>query len=523
MNQYSQLIGSFFRTSNYPLEANYIFETVDDLKEFYSDELQKATLHKGLFKIVEKDKNGQQTLYWVNDDLEFVPLISENSLENIKALIGTDEDNIEEYLETLHFPNITELSKALDRFLKDNSVLKLAERVKNRCDNLQSELNQTQVGVGLSGDGSYSADKETNYLKDATSVMNALKTLDAILYKTANSASSDVVTGIYQKFDESYTPETADLYIIERPEDQSEELQLTFTPLSPAELTVPETIGDIEKGTTAASLNGKALSEILDSILFKTIYPTITNPSVTITASTQTVEAGSTLYSNFSKTFNKGSVVVNDGVTATIDYVGEEGSSQYYVKVTGGAANTNAGVSAYPSAGDALVNTLTRYEPGTYQYKVTTTYGEGPLMATSKGASPNPMPTTNSGNVENPHPAGSVTSTYGVTINVTLPVFVDPANKSYAKQALKTWGAMTFTGVAMGGTTRDNPIKIKTPRKLESVNSYNSVSGKYDVAQLSNFSMSETSETVNNASYTYYEYTWNGGALDAVNMEIKTF
>jgi hypothetical protein len=47
------MIGSFIRTGNYPMEANYIFETYEDLVDFYSDEVQKATLHKGLLKIVE--------------------------------------------------------------------------------------------------------------------------------------------------------------------------------------------------------------------------------------------------------------------------------------------------------------------------------------------------------------------------------------------------------------------------------------------------------------------------------------
>ena len=44
--------------------------------------------------------------------------------------------------------------------------------------NIQSELDQTQIGVGLSGDGSYNPDQSTTYLKEATSVMNALKILD---------------------------------------------------------------------------------------------------------------------------------------------------------------------------------------------------------------------------------------------------------------------------------------------------------------------------------------------------------
>jgi len=81
MSQYSQMVGSFIRTGNYPLEANYIFETYDDLVNFYSDELQKATLHKGLLKVVENDGEGNQALYWItkkqtNDDLEFTKLIA---------------------------------------------------------------------------------------------------------------------------------------------------------------------------------------------------------------------------------------------------------------------------------------------------------------------------------------------------------------------------------------------------------------------------------------------------------------
>lgn len=331
------------------------------------------------------------------------------------------------------------------------------------------------------------------------------------------------VQEITQKIsDSNYTPETADIYLV-KTNTEEEELQLTFTPLSPLSLTVPETIGDIERGTTSESLKGRPISEILDNILFKTIYPTITDPSVSLSASTATIEAGSTLLTSFTHTFNKGSVVVSDGVTATKSYVGNETSSNVYVKVTGGTANTNAGVSAYPNKADALYNTVTRYEPGQYQYKITTSYAVGPIMTTSKGASPNPIRTTNKGNVANPHPAGSVTSSYNITRNVTLPVWINPASGINTKQALKNWGAMTFSPVAMRDTSRDNPIVIITPRKLQSINSYNEVSGKYDVARISFFTLEQIIQSVNGANYTYYKYTYNGGVLGAVNMEIKTY
>jgi hypothetical protein len=53
-------------------------------------------------------------------------------------------------------------------------------------------LDQTQVGVGLSGDGSYNADNETHYLKNATSVMNALKILDGLINEAINNCNIEV-------------------------------------------------------------------------------------------------------------------------------------------------------------------------------------------------------------------------------------------------------------------------------------------------------------------------------------------
>lgn len=311
MSQYSETIGSFIRTGDYPLEANYIFATEDALKAFFDDPLNKVTLHKGLLKVVEADENGKQALYWVTEtdgELQFEKLITDIDIESLdtevasllntlnkeiedrkaadiellgtddkstlaydsiydlaealtalqdsvsklktqseeadatlkkelQATVGTEETDIVEYLKTLDYPSLTKVSEALHKFLdtideEDNTIntlpeiqefLKgyeythnlyeclqdlwdkiegdptpttqfrtlrgiqdfvetLASATTNRDNNLQTELDQTQVGVGLSSDGSYSADKETHYLQDATSVMNALKTLDSLIY-----------------------------------------------------------------------------------------------------------------------------------------------------------------------------------------------------------------------------------------------------------------------------------------------------------------------------------------------------
>lgn len=335
MSQYSEMMGSFIRTGNYPMEANYVFPTEAALKEFYSDPINATTIHKGLFRIVENGGDGKQALYWVvqkqtNDELEFVKLIENIDINNIneqledlqtrleeeidnrkksetaiwgtndptnvpeefnsildlatelasliqevsdihkelidsddsikkslkteiKALAGTQEDNIVEYLKTLPYKSLTETANALNKFLNtmDNTsnqintlpelkfflegytdtqklrhvLLDLQAEIlgnpipsedfrtlraiedfvrilkadsENTDKNLQSELDNTQVGIGLSGDGSYNSDTETYYLKDATSVMNALKILDSLMYEaisgiTIQASNTDVV------------------------------------------------------------------------------------------------------------------------------------------------------------------------------------------------------------------------------------------------------------------------------------------------------------------------------------------
>lgn len=338
MSQFSEMMGSFIRTGNYPMEANYIFPTEAALKEFYNDPINATTLHKGLLKVVENGGDGKQALYWVvkkqtNDDLEFVKLIENIDIDNIdnqletlsnqlnkeiqdrkdadtalwgtsdstnipddlnsvmdlanavtdlrnsiqdlrdsddninkqiRALAGTEQTDIVEYLKTLPYQSLTEAANALNKFLNevDSSTTKintlvelqnfldgytdadslksildelwnkiegdvtpsedfqtlkgieefvrtLAQWAKDRTNNLQTEIDQTQVGVGLSGDGSFNPDKETNYLQDATSVMNALKILDGLMFEaisgiTITPENNDVIQLAVRKELEGY-------------------------------------------------------------------------------------------------------------------------------------------------------------------------------------------------------------------------------------------------------------------------------------------------------------------------------
>lgn len=327
MSQYSEIVGSFLRRGSFPLEADYLFTTVDELKSYYEKEENKAILHRGLLKVVEDDGNGNQGLFWVtlnsdSNELEFTELMAagsseelgskldelqqkldeeiknrqdadtaiygtsdpttisadldsildlskavtelkqqisdattnqENLRKDLLAAVGMQEDSdIVEYLNTLDYGSITALSNRLDTFFNsvntggiidtwkelqnfltgisddqkltelltsnlntiygnpipteefrtlrgvEDFVRTLQSSLVNAIRNVADELDITQTGVGLNADGSFSADSETNYLTAATSVMNALKILDAkvkeiSLEKTFNSNNSDVI------------------------------------------------------------------------------------------------------------------------------------------------------------------------------------------------------------------------------------------------------------------------------------------------------------------------------------------
>lgn len=255
MSQYSEMMGSFIRTGDYPMEANYIFSSEEELKAFYADELNNTTLHKGLLKIVSSEDS--QTLYWVvkvGGELQFKPLIQEGSIDKLfdrlaqirndlnqeisdrensileivgtndmsefhnqldnllaisnavvnlqkqsaehsnilSAIVGTEEENILEYLKSLDYNNLSDISNLLHKFFdtvddSDSQINTLPE-LQKFLRNLQTELDQTQVGVGLSEDGSFSPGQETNYLKSTTSIMDALKTLDGLIAKALKTS-----------------------------------------------------------------------------------------------------------------------------------------------------------------------------------------------------------------------------------------------------------------------------------------------------------------------------------------------
>lgn len=370
----------------------------------------------------------------------------------------------------------------------------------------------------------------------------------------------DIKELIKENKDEQYTVDDADT-IIKIKHTGNTDFQLVYTPLSPYDLPVPETIGDIEKGMTCEELRHMPLSKILDDIIFKTIYPTITKPSCTLTTTgipTSLISAGSQpIYTGYDYTYSRGTSVVDTGAQQKSQpYAGVDTDAKFTIKYSGYSANANAGIEAKTAETytnckitteastsskheyqDDIQTTIVRYEPGTYTSSVIVSYAEGDIFVTSKGAkytdeTETKSRTANLGIIANPIPAGTV-SANGKDIKVTLPVYADLKQQNTNRTdnddlildafALQEWGEMTFT-TEMKGTDPETPLIIVTPRKLKSLNSYNEFTREYDIQQLTQMSAPiESERDVNGKKYKYFIYKWIGGQLGQVGIQIKTY
>lgn len=138
----------------------------------------------------------------------------------------------------------------------------------------------------------------------------------------------------------------------------------------------PYTVGGIKEGTTAESLNGKSISDILDLMLFPTYVRDLIYPSLQFTSIQELVEVGSQIIKP-SLEFNQGDAGEAISQSINITYGGVEYSQQTYNSI--GQYIFNGSVSY--NAGEYLINnkgeiTNQRIEAGTIETRtnVTATY-----------------------------------------------------------------------------------------------------------------------------------------------------
>lgn len=240
-------------------------------------------------------------------------------------------------------------------------------------------------------------------------------------------------------------------------------------------------VGGITAGLTVSELEGLSYNALFDILLFPTVNPTYTNPSVSITYSgNTTVKVGTEgpAKSAFTGTYNRGSI-----------------------KISGVEQNKRAGEKTGDSYNRSGSGAFDRnIELGNNNYTYSVTFADGPQPYDSKG-----------GEIDSPWSGRTLTSS-AVTINGTYPWYASTSGASKDKpvieQSLVAWNTTSGnmeTGEFTLLPTDTTAQTIKLPREIHTLFEKNSF-GNWDVVTISTQYISST-ETINNR--TYYVYTYN--------------
>lgn len=284
---------------------------------------------------------------------------------------------------------------------------------------------------------------------------------------------------------------------------------ISYTTDLPDSLVVPQTIGGINKGTKVSDLEGSTISQMFDNLLFPEVQPTIQAPSATIHfkdtfSSNGVYEVGTTapIAANFNTSFNRGTCTV----------VGQADKNR--------AGNLDSGNSFIYYGGNTSTKTLpAKVTLGTMQYNYHAAYAQGDTLVTSKGNKASVAP--------NPLLAGSVNSS-NLTIFGTYPYYCNGQSASSSsgdsnfptsatpdtKLPLYKWtdtlvGAK-FASEAATGTRMQ--FMYSNRKKVTKVEFYNSISGKWETFDTSNYNAKSDIKTysVQGTNETYNILTTTG-------------
>jgi len=241
-----------------------------------------------------------------------------------------------------------------------------------------------------------------------------------------------------------------------------------------------------------STFSNESFSDMMNKMLYPTLYPTLINPSHTFTLSQAGfLEVNETTPLNFSSTFNRGSInpaysggpSLRSGLPNTYVYNG-------------------TGVSSNPSSSLSDTETVASYTVliGTQSWTGAVAYDAGQQPLDSDG-----------NNFNSPLPAGT-TSTITRSITGVYPVFATTILPigTLQKQALQSMTTYIQVSLVPEQLLQPDRQAIEVPNAWATITGaqiFNSVSGTWDPLLLSTFTTSATTQVIqgNTINYTRYE------------------
>lgn len=469
------------------------YEDGDDTFQLYVPSSDSRSIKKLTITVSSNKVTGLTTIsHLIVDDIRNT-LTSTETNKALSAAMGKKlQDEKLSKTDVVNNLTTTDTSKALSaaqgKALNDKiSALGSVYRIKGSKTNISEVLALTDAKVG-----------------DAWNVTNAF-TFGGKPYPANTNVVCITATSTSDHDENNWDPigGTVDLSPYAKKSD------ISYTTDLPDSLVVPQTIGGINKGTKVSDLEGSTISQMFDNLLFPEVQPTIQAPSATIHfkdtfSSNGVYEVGTTapIAANFNTSFNRGTCTV----------VGQADKNR--------AGNLDSDNSFIYYGGNTSTKTLpAKVTLGTMQYNYHAAYAQGDTLVTSKGNKASVTP--------NPLPAGSVNSS-NLTIFGTYPYYCNGQSASSSsgdsnfptsatpdtKLPLYKWtdtlvGAK-FASEAATGTRMQ--FMYSNRKKVTKVEFYNSISGKWETFDTSNYNAKSGIKTysVQGTNETYNILTTTG-------------
>lgn len=253
-------------------------------------------------------------------------------------------------------------------------------------------------------------------------------------------------------------------------------------------LAMPNAVGGIAKGTTAGDLKSKTFTQLFDDLLFPTIQPVGTAPSINFSVKNANIEVGAALpqeLGDFNYSFTRGVWKLN----------GVQVSGKYY----SGTAGTPTIKCDHPSANSnppASVDTDKKIT-----YTISVSVGAGDTTVDNKG---------NTATVQ-PYAGGTLTKT--ASVNTWYPYYSNAAsNATVAKGALLTSTNVTdLVFEAETASSEKHQFKLPSKYTLTQILPKNPNSANpYDVPNdIANWVKTTENIDINSVNTEYAVYTRN--------------
>lgn len=270
---------------------------------------------------------------------------------------------------------------------------------------------------------------------------------------------------------------------------------LTDKPTMTESGTTAQTVGGIPAGT---NLQGKSAIEILDTMLYPELNPTLTSPSASLSLSQSgLIEVGTVIGTlNMNATLNRGSISPQYGASSPY----RSGAFDYFAYSGSNISSSNSGSTPYALSNYTVI-------VGSQTFSLVAYFLIGVQPKTNKG-----------NNYSSPLAAGSVSASTQTITGVYALYATTASITTLTKQVLQAHGSdIAVTLVADSGANKQTVRIPQAWGTITVLQQYNTLSGTWDAIDLATF----TKTAVMVGSVSYWEYVYNGSSIGSRQLKFK--